>query len=98
MDSDAISHLLRKTNIISILLALYNAGEHGATITQLRNKSSGGSGSISAYVNLLENMGLAYSRRVPTNKPLDARVIYLSAKGKKFVKYYKEFLEKCKEL
>ena len=95
MDNDTLSLLLRKPIIVSMLIFLYPRGKNGATITELRKVASG---SVSKYVNILENLGLTYSRRVHTDKPLDARVIYLSAKGKKFVEYYKEFLEKCKEI
>ena len=98
MEDEEVYQLLRKISIINILLYLYKTGDRGATVTQIRNHAVKSPGSISAYVNMLEDMGLAVSRRVHTNKPLDARVITLTDKGKKFVEFFNEFREKCKAI
>ncbi len=98
MDDELLYQLLRKNSIINILLYIYKTGKRGATVTQIKNHAVKSPGSISPYVDMLEELGFATSRRVHTNKPLDARVITLTEKGKKFVEYFNEFREKCKEI
>ena len=96
MNEEEIFKIMKKRVILEILLHLHQYGEKGSTINQLKKVTS--SGTVSTYVNLLEELGLVASRTVHTKKPLDARIITLTEKGKKFVKYCNEFQERCKEI